>query len=207
MSELAEAITDMFPEVSACEDNDKRYSTHELMALAQSYTGVRFDQWHLDVAADAESHWAPRWFAAVETPGCAGVNALIQSWLPAPDYEGPWNIWANIPFSDPPPWFEKAWATAIEAHRWKCDPVLCLVFPSDRTDKHYWQEMIEPFRDGRKNKARWRPEQPDDRCRTFTLDLEVINLPGRIRYGCPGNPRAAGVGQPMFGTSLLVWSR
>ncbi len=34
MSELQQAITDMFPEVSACEDNDKRYSTHELMALA-----------------------------------------------------------------------------------------------------------------------------------------------------------------------------
>lgn len=59
-------MTDLFPEVVACEDNDKRYSTHELMAHAERITGIPHNGWHLDVAADAESHWAPMWYSAVE---------------------------------------------------------------------------------------------------------------------------------------------
>ena len=194
--------TEMFPEAIACLDNDKRYSTHELMSFAQSITGVRHDQWHLDVAADAESHWAPRWFSAVEQPGSAGVNGLAQSWFPAPDAIGDWNVWSNVPFSNIDAWIDKAWDFAINGRKYRCEPLLCVVIPSDRTDKPWWQEKVEPFRDGRAERRGFRG---DERDRAMTMRLESHHLPGRIRYGHPGNPRAVDVGQPMFGSTLLVW--
>ena len=203
---------DLFPEVSACDDNDKRYSTHELMAHAQRITGVRFDEWDLDVAADAESHWAPSWYSAVEHPDALGVDGLSLPWFPDKLAEGDfisWKVWANVPFSDPEAWLRKAWHEAAQPIGRVDDPLICMVLPSDRTDKPWWQELVEPYRDGRSERRLFelfrRREPLDDRCRSMTLKLEVHHLPGRIRYGCPGNTRAAGVGQPMFGTSLLVW--
>lgn len=186
---------DAFPEVQACEDNDKRYSTHELMAHAERITGVPHNGWHLDVAADAESHWAPRWYSAVEQPGSAGVNGLKQPWFIGEMLPpiSTLNIWANVPFSDPEAWLEKAWREVEQATAWVDCPLLCMVLPSDRTDKPWWQELVEERRDGRDAEGIW------------DMRLTTHHLPGRIRYGHPGNPRAAGVGQPMFGTTLLVW--
>lgn len=187
----------MFPEVEACADNDKRYSTHELMAHAERITGVRHDGWDLDVAADAESHWATRWYSAVDQPGSAGVDGLKQPWFfgEMALAGSSMNVWANVPFSDPRAWLEKAWAEVANALAWIDHPVLCMVLPSDRTDKEWWQELVENRRDGRDD---------EDIC---DLRLTTHHLPGRIRYGHPGNPTAKGVGQPMFGTTLLVWRR
>lgn len=194
---------DMFPEVVMTEDNDKRYSTLELMAHAERLTGVSPRGWHLDVAADAQSHWAPLWYVAPgaspeDSYGAAGVDGLKQPWFKGlrvgVSQREVWNVWANIPFSDPRAWLEKAWQEVFEPPF--AEPVLCMVLPSDRTDKPWWQELVETRRDGR-----------DDALGVGSMMLTTHHLPGRIKYGLPGNPKAVGVGQPMFGTTLLVWRR
>lgn len=186
---------DLFPEVMPTpEDNDKRYSTLELMAHAERITGVKVNEWHLDVAADEEAHMAPTWYGLKDGQGCIGIDGLRQPWIPFAPYQGRWHVWANVPFSDPRAWLEKAWEEWFCALAGSADyPIICMVLPSDRTDKDWWQELVEPFRDGRG--------------RDHRAGLAVHHLPDRIRYGHPGNRAANGVGQPMFGTSLLVWRR
>ncbi len=94
----------------------------------------------------------------------------------------PWareRVWCNPPFSDIEPWVDKAWDT---------DGVLVvMLIPAVRTEQPWWQEWIEPFRDRRGS------------------GLTTRFLPGRIRFGHPGNPEGVGVGSPMFGCVLLIW--
>lgn len=80
---------DMFPEVRIDTglDQDRRYTTRETMDLCKQLAHV--EAWDLDVAADEESHWAPRWFG-IETDG------LRQPWTG--------NVWCNPPYSDIAPW-------------------------------------------------------------------------------------------------------
>lgn len=73
----------MFPEVVPTEDPNRRYTTAAFIEWICAKAGVA--AWDVDVAADAESHWAPRWFSLQPYPGSAGVDGLAQSWLPPPE--------------------------------------------------------------------------------------------------------------------------
>lgn len=101
----------------------------------------------------------------------------------------PWEgrVWVNPPFSDIGPWVEKAWVEA--AH---CETIAILL-PASRMEQRWWHEHVEPFRDGR-------------RARDF-VGLTTHFLPGRARFGLPGNREGVGVGSPPFGCVLLVWRR
>lgn len=120
---------DMFPEakVDPAADADRRYTTRETMALCMRLAGV--DSWDLDVAADEESHWAPRWFG-IEQDG------LKQPW------HG--RVWCNPPYSDIAPWVRKA---NFEAHGHA--EVVAMLLPCNRTEQAWWQQEVEPFRDSR----------------------------------------------------------
>jgi hypothetical protein len=131
------------------------------------------DGWDVDVAADEESHWAPNW-SDVQTDG------LKQCWRG--------RVWCNPPYSDIGPWVRKAWKEWLSG---RCS-VIAMLLPANRTDQKWWQEDVEPARDGRSL-----PGQ----------GLEVHFLPGRIRFGHPGNPKGFAVGSPPFGCCLLVWRR
>lgn len=102
------AIADLFPEVVPTPDENRRYTTRELMAFVKRAAGV--DGWDLDPDADLESHHAPRYFVApgdvevhrgqVAHRGCSaeaalgevclfcdrrmpsGVDSLSRSWMP-----------------------------------------------------------------------------------------------------------------------------
>lgn len=187
---------DMFPEakVDPTLDNDRRYTTRDTMNLCKRLAGV--DGWDLDVAADEESHWAPRFFDVKR-------DGLECSWLP--DTPPPtmrdgslprggngkrWNIWCNPPYSDIEPWVVKAWETSTQIDP-RFDWTLAMLLPCNRTEQPWWQEHVEIHRDGR----------------DLPGMLDTHFLPGRVKFGHPGNRDAVGVGSPPFGCVLLVWRR
>lgn len=103
-------------------------------------------------------------------------NALLQKWLGR-------FIWCNPPFSDLGPWLAKAWA-----EWWGSHPIerIAMLLPANRTEQRWWHEHVEPH---------LRAPSP----------LKAFFLPGRIKFGHPGNREGVGAGSPPFGCVLLVW--
>jgi hypothetical protein len=169
-------VTDLFPEtrVDPGLDLDRRYTTPETMDLCRRMAGV--DAFDLDVAADAESHWAPHWYG-LEQDGLG----QRQLW---------WGrVWCNPPWSDVEPWVMKAWKSWTQGAP-KC---IAMLLPANRCEQYWWQELVERHRDGRGD------------ARSLRVRLTTHFLPSRVKFGHPGNPRGVGVGSPPFGCVLLVW--
>lgn len=99
-------------------------------------------------------------------------------------------VWCNPPFSDIEPWVQKAIAEMLAGG----PDVIAMLLPASRTEQAWWQNLVEPRRDrdfGNIGRGR----------------LTTHFLPGRTRFGHPGNPEGVGVGSPPFGCVLLVWRR
>lgn len=90
-------------------------------------------------------------------------------------------VWCNPPYSAIRPWVEKAWSE----HRNDCSLVVMLL-PANRTEQGWWQDLIEPFRDGRG-------------------PLETRFYRSRFNFGVPGNEGAKFNSSPPFGCVLVVW--
>lgn len=187
----------MFPE-QRTEDPNRRYTPREFMQWIMRK--ARVDGWDVDVAADAESHWAPRWYSLLPYDGSAGVDGLAQSWLPegkvnqwrGPTREPRWRIFCNPPFDDLASWVAKAWRCCEDASALKRDMVIAFVLPGNRHEQPFWQEDVEPFRDGRNRRG------------DYTIDCHFP--PGRQAYAKPGSNGVA-VGSADFPSCLLVWRR
>lgn len=187
----------MFPGEARAEDPNRRYTTRKFMAWIQAKAGV--DRWDLDAAADAESHHAPRWFSLLPYPGSAGVDGLAQSWLPPLDWrptvmEPFWRIFVNPPFDDLGAWVGKAWSS-LEIFNHASPSVsarVAMVLPGNRQEQPFWQEHVEPFRDGRAVRHGYR--------------LESHFPPGRQAYAKPGSNRLP-VGSAQWPSAVLVWRR
>lgn len=172
---------------------DRRYTTRETMDLCMRLAGV--DAWDLDVAADLESHWAPRWYcgeagevtAAAFEQGLAGFDGLKMPWTG--------RVWCNPPFSDIAPWVAKA---RSEMQFPAVAQRIAMLLPCNRTEQPWWQEHVERWRDGRNHMEDINGER---------VLLETRFLPKRLKFGHPGNREAVGVGSPPFGCVLLVWRR
>lgn len=102
------------------------------------------------------------------------VNGLAQSWSGR-------RVWCNPPYSDIRPWVEKAWAE----HRDGC-PLIVMLLPANRCEQRWWQDLIEPFRDGRG-------------------PLETRFYRGRFNFGLPDNPEGKFHSSPPFGCVLVIW--
>lgn len=168
------AMGDLFPEVKApreIEDGDQRFTTRETDAWCRKVAGV--EAWDLDVAACEESHLAEKFYTKAD-------DGLTKPWFG--------RVWCNPPFSDIEPWVAKAW---FEAERGNTE-VVAMLLPASRTEQPWWHRWVEPFRDGRSDRA---------------IGITTHFLPGRTRFGHPGNPEGVGVGSPPFGCVLLVWRR
>jgi phage N-6-adenine-methyltransferase len=124
----------------------------------------------LDVCATAESSKCQRFFSKEE-------NGLAQDWSGE-------RVWCNPPYDDIRTWVEKAWAS---------EAALVVMLVPAWTDRGWWRDLIEPYRDARLTH--------DD----FLLATRFI--PGRIKFGLPTNPEGAGAGTPPFWCVLLIWSR
>jgi hypothetical protein len=124
----------------------------------------------------------------LDAAGCseAPVSAEIGRWCGrggiAPDgLAFDWDnerVWCNGPFSNIRPWIEKAWASRA---------VVDMLWPANRTEQPWWQDLIEPYRD-----------RPDG-------VLRVRFLAQRQRFGNPSDPTALNVGSPEFGCVRLTW--
>lgn len=189
-------VPDMFPETRT-EDPNRRYTTREFMEWIKQRAGV--ETWDLDAAADIESHHAPRWFSLLPYPGSAGVDGLAQSWMPPPawlayaDLSSPWRIFCNPPFDDLGSWLTKSWEACRLTHGSSYAALrIAFVLPGNRHEQPFWQEHVEPFRDGRAER--------------FGYRLELYFPPGRQAYAKPGS-HGVPVGSADFPSALLVWRR
>lgn len=90
-------------------------------------------------------------------------------------------VWCNPPFSDIESWVRKAW------REYENCELIGMLLPANRTEQPWFQSFVEPFRD------------------RIPYGLITHFLPGRTKFGHPGNPKGVGVGSPPFACVLLVW--
>lgn len=107
-------------------------------------------------------------------------DGLMQPWFG--------NVWVNPPFSNIEAWVQKAWLE-IEQGR---PPLIAMLLPCNRTDQPWWQALIEPVRDGKV---------------IGQTVLKTHFLPGRIKFGQPGDREGVHAGSPPFGCVLVVWRK
>jgi ParB-like chromosome segregation protein Spo0J len=143
------------------DDSDERYTTDAQFKLCLRIAGL--SSVHLDVAACAEAHRAERYYTKAD-------NGLTKPW------DNTW--WCNPPWSDIRSFVE----VGLNA------PAPGLMLLPAWTDRAWWQELIEPVRDGHdKLGALWTRFLP------------------RSPFGSPGNPTAKGVDQPHFWCVLVAF--
>lgn len=118
----------------------------------------------LDVAASEANAKCERFYTLTE-------DGLAQPWAGE-------RVWCNPPYSNIRPWVQKA-------HRE--DALIVMLLPANRTEQAWWQDLVEPFRDG-----------PIDR------SLTVEFLRGRREFILPGD---GGRKHVPFGNCILVWAR
>lgn len=136
------------------------------------------DRWQftIDAAASHENHLCDRYFTLED-------DGLSQSWACE-------RVWCNPPYSDMRSWVEKARAEMSSG----CELVVMLT-PANRTEQRWWQELIEPYRDGHHHSSR----------AGSPLLVQTEFLPRRINFGSRDNLGAWSASSPPFGCVLLVW--
>lgn len=168
----------------------------------------------LDAAASSENAKLNRFFDYQ-------ANGLAQSWKGE-------RVWCNPPYSNIAPWVEKAWAEM----RSDCELVAMLI-PANRTEQRFWQEHIEPFRDGGRERSRdggghrlalavrratdslrvsaraGTAQQSKERIGAPHLgprvNLSSLFIAGRLRMPSPRIAIPAKGDRPPFGCCLLLW--
>lgn len=131
------------------------------------------NEWHftIDVAAAPHNTKCERFYDKDN-------DGLAQSWAGE-------TVWCNPPYSDIRPWVSKAWDECDDANG------IVMLLPANRTEQPWWQELIEPYRDGRS---------------TRLSPLSVSFLAGRIRFIKAGADRVGPNERPPFGSCVLTWS-
>jgi hypothetical protein len=160
---------DAFPETKGVSDNetDELFTLFPTLQLLSRKAGVH--GWDLDVAACLLAHVCARYFTKKD-------NGLLLPW---------WGrVWCNPPWSDIGPWVDKAWA---EWERSRVVKVIGMLLPADRTDRDWWHEFVEPYRD-----------QPSS-------ELHTYNLPDRTAYGQPTDLMAENYKSTMRAGSVFLW--
>lgn len=97
------------------------------------------------------------------------------------------SVWCNPPWSTIEPWLVKGYFSVADGH---CS-ALSMLLPGNRTEQPFWQQHVERVRDGR--------------ARRGPVRLTTNFLPGRTRYGSPGDRYGIHAGSPNFTSVLLVW--
>lgn len=95
-------------------------------------------------------------------------------------------VWCNPPYSDITPWIVRAWEDGAQ---------LAYLLVPNWTDRKWWLELVEPYRDGKDAKG----EAP--------MQLDTTFFP-RHRFLYKGEPirtKKGGIGQPEFGLVGLLF--
>lgn len=147
-------------------DKDDRGTTPEVFDPLDA----RFS-FTVDVAAAPHNTKCARYFTTAD-------DGLAQSWARE-------TVWCNPPFSNVAAWVRKAWTEwrSLAPPDW-----IVMLIPANRTEQGWWQEHVEPFRDGQTEDGLW-----------------VEFLPGRIRFIQAGRTEVGPNERPPFGCCLLIW--
>lgn len=139
-------------------------------------------------ACDARFEFTLDVAAAPHNAKCADYftrsdDGLGRDWLtPSGD---PARVWCNPPYSNIRAWVEKAHEQWTDGHA----ELIVMLLPANRVEQRWWQDLVEPFRDGR-NGYRF---------------LRVEFLPGRMRFDRPDWTPGPKGDRPPFGCCLLIW--
>lgn len=122
----------------------------------------------IDVAANAANAKCGE-FYDIEADG------LSQPWAPH-------TVWCNPPFSNLAGWVEKAW------REYRAGATVVMLLPSNRTEQRWWQDLVEPYRDGKG-------------------PIRTEFLARRINLGKPGNEAGKYNSSTPFGLVLLIFAQ
>lgn len=129
---------------------------------------LRFGGFTVDAAAAPHNAKCERFWTCAD-------DGLTQNWAGE-------RVWCNPPYSDLMAWTSKA---LFEAYRAE---LIVMLLPANRTEQAWWQDNIEPFRDGRHERGPrtefWR---------------------GRTRFIKPGQTEIKPNERPPFGCLLAIW--
>lgn len=101
----------------------------------------------------------------------------------------PWRnerVWCNPPYSDIPTWLEHAWFARAE---------LAYLLLPNWTDRKWWREYVEPYRDGKSDEG------------PMTLTTEFLGRHRFLYQGLPIRTKKGTVGSPEFGLVGLIFTR
>lgn len=99
-------------------------------------------------------------------------------------------VWCNPPYSDIAPWIARAWESEAE---------LAYLLVPNWTDRKWWLELIEPYRDHRTGDANLETG--------FFLRTEFLGRQRFLYKGLPIRTEDGKIGQPEFGLVGLLWTR
>lgn len=130
---------------------------------------AKYGPFDLDVAAAPHNAKCERFYTLQD-------NALVLPW------DG--KVWCNPPYSNLMAWMEKAWEErdAGRAQR------LVMLLPANRTEQPWWQDYVEPYRDGLAEHGPW-----------------TRFLRGRTRFIQAGQTTIKPNERPPFGCVVLAW--
>lgn len=120
-------------------------------------------------------------------------QALWQQYAYGDGLTLPWTgtVWCNPPYSNILPWVCKAWESSATATS------VCMVVPNNRGEQSWWQDAVEPYRDGGARLVKgWNLTTHFQRKRWLFL-----------KEGKPILDRNGKVGSARFGIVALVWRR
>lgn len=169
-------------------NDNERYTLDPTLALSRAVaTAGHID---IDLAACPEAHCAEEWLG-LQNDGTFR-DSLTSSWNPK-WYRGqgrPRTGWLNPPYDQLLDFTERASLAMIDG---ELDLLLYLP-PGDRCEQPWWQNGIEPYRDGRALLA-------------GMVEITTHCLPGRQRFGSPGDPFGLTATSAPFPSVLVVWRR
>lgn len=102
----------------------------------------------------------------------------------------PWGgerVFCNPPYSEIDRWVGAAWCKFIGEEPRRPE-VIVMLLPANRTEQAWWQDQVEPHRDGRSDYPFW---------------VEFIR--GRLRFCAPDQYMIGANERPPFGSCLLIW--
>lgn len=123
---------------------------------------------------------------ATQAIGSYNLSSGPQRVWPNGDLVGE-RIFCNPPYSAIGPWVEGVHFGVIRGL-----PLVVMLLPANKTEQPWWQDYIEPFRDGKRHAL-------------FSIETRFIR--GRLKHGTPEDPEGKNARAGTFGSVLVIWRR
>lgn len=171
-------------------DNNERYTLRPTLDECMRFAGV--DHIDIDLAACPEAHVADEWLGRQLT-GLRYLDALSGiTWSPLESARprGNWVGFLNPPYDRLEAFTERLVLAMLDGQ------LDCCMYlpPGDRCEQPWWQKWVEPYRDGR--------GLIDGK-----VSITTHPLPGRQKFGSPGDPHGLLATSAPFPSLLIVWRR